>query len=224
MNWWDRIVVLIAGKRIGVLGSRAAGKTTLNTYLREGRVLTEYEPTLGTEAVASGRPQVRQLEGATQGNPGVGKIAIRRGRDVPGDSKTNQADWQDIVMESQALVYLFDVHRLLKQERAYSNQIVYDCQLVGGFLEDRLTRDGAAPQVGMLGTHCDLEPDYAPPDRGSGHLDFYSRVSQRKAVDDARRALGAAQDRPPPLLVGSLKDAESAGELSWRILKQEFHL
>jgi hypothetical protein len=223
MSFWDWIVTLVTGKRVAVLGPRAAGKTTLQTYLREGTIVATYEPTLSATEAGYGRREVKELPGAER-KQGVGKVAVKKGRDVPGDSKANQAAWREQALEYDVVLYLFDAHKVLNGARAMANRIVYDCDLIGGFLEQRLSDGGSLPKAAIVGTHCDLDDAYQPPNKGTAHMAYWAKVTSRKAVTEAQENLSKAYDDPVPVVVGSLKDAESAGELTWRVLKQELDI
>jgi hypothetical protein len=220
MRLWDRFVVLVRGKRLGVLGPRAAGKTTLLQYLTSGSLPTEYRPTLGVEQVKAGRPRVSELGGSRE-DPGSGHVSLRRGRDVPGDSGPNLEAWEEVVFESDAVLYLFNVQLMMSGDQAHATRVLADCELVGGFFRKRKEQGAKLPKAVMVGTHCDLDPDYSPPSAGTEFLLYYSNVIQNADLIAAQQAISQVHAKPVQVVIGSLKNKASASDLSYRVLKQQ---
>src|SRR4051794_32634364 len=102
MNLWDKLVVALTGKRIGILGAPVVGKTVLHRFLREGVVVTTYEATMRPERQEGARPRLETKNAGEDRS----RLAIRKGRDVPGSSRRALADWKRVVGESDILLYL----------------------------------------------------------------------------------------------------------------------
>src|SRR3954470_20949615 len=128
MGLWDRIVVLARGRTVAVLGPQAVGKTTLHHFLRDGvHPGDPYRPTVGTRRVEQGRPEVAD-------NGDHHKIAIRKGLDVPGDSKNNADDWGQLVRDSDVLLYLFDATKILAHDEEQLQRIRGDSDFISEML------------------------------------------------------------------------------------------
>ena len=85
------------GKKIVVLGSKATGKTTLQTFLREGRVVTKYEETL-----------VENLPANTYYGTDF-KFHLKKGKDI-GGSDTYKSYWEKLIKGSDYCFYLFNTY------------------------------------------------------------------------------------------------------------------
>jgi hypothetical protein len=208
----DNVAIFTRGKQLGVLGPRAAGKTTLHTWLRDRTVTTDYVPTLAAESTRKAR-QHFESNGASNG------LILKKGRDVPGDRRTNFADWRKVVSESHYLLYLFDANRLVGGDRDHRREVISDCSMVGQLLYDE-HGDFGGPKVVLVGTHCDQMQGYVPSSQRRQFLKFTQMIAQLEAVDDAQHQLRAARERDhrPPLVLGALNTPEIAADLSVRLM------
>jgi GTPase SAR1 family protein len=220
MNLWDWLVVKFSGSTIGILGQRAAGKTTLHAVFRDAPMPDGYRPTVAAQSVGTGRQLFQALPGSDH-QPQSGKVAVRKGRDVPGDSKLNAASWKDVILESDVVLYLFDVHKLLASDAEYAERFKFDCELIEEFLG---SRTGPEPKFALVGTHCDLEPTYRPPNSGSPFFRFWNKVNTLEVVQYGVIRLGQALENEPRVVLGSMKTLDSAADLAFRICKQELGL
>jgi hypothetical protein len=219
MGLIDGLVIFFSGKRLGVLGERRVGKTVLNKYIREGRLVREYEQTIRADRVRAARPSVTAVDGS-----GSTRVAIKKGHDVPGDSRTNIDAWRDIVRESDYLLYLFDAHLLLHDSGAHGRRVRAQCETITGFLEDRSTSNPPLPKVVMVGTHCDLDASYVSPSLGTRSWRFYNEVRTQADVDRSSMTFGTVLENEAPVVIGSLATREDADDLVARVFRQEFDL
>ena len=146
-------------------------------------------------------------------------LILKKGRDVPGDRRTNFADWRKVVKESHYLLYVFDVNRLVSCDRDHRREVTSDCSMVGQLLYDEHGELGG-PRVVLVGTHCDQLPGYVPSSRRQQFLELTNMIGQLEAVDDALYQLRAARERDPrpPLVLGALNTPDNAADLSVRLL------
>jgi hypothetical protein len=205
------------GKNFGVLGPRAAGKTTLQIWLRDGQLVKDPGPTLA----ASDMNSVWRRRRSTAADVGRTGLILKRGLDVPGDRKTNMSSWRRVVRDAHYLVYMFDAARVLAGEREHRLEISADCSTVGQLIRDE-RGVGRWPKVAVVGTHCDQAPGYAPPSDKSTHLAFKRRLEDVEALSDAQYLLrlNRGTEEDAPLLLGSLDSPEGAEELSVRLLNE----
>jgi hypothetical protein len=216
---WSRIVVLIRGKQIGVLGQRAVGKTFLQTFLREGELPKQYRATVASKKLPPARPKLR----GEKRNEKT-KVAIRTGADVPGDSATNTDEWRELTHEVDVLLYLFNVQLLLEGDASHAERMLVDAELVGSFIDERQKLDKGVPKVALVGTHCDLVDGYEPPSSGTDFLIFFSSVFEREEVKRAALLIGQSLPSVPRPVVGSLATDDEAADLAWRVFHQELKL
>lgn len=224
VNLIDWLSILFMGEKVGVLGSRAAGKTQFQRFIRTGTLpgVTEYKPTLGTELAKAGRATASQQIGSTD-KPSSSRLNIRKGRDVPGDIITNAADWKQVVLDSDALLYLFDAWKLRSDPEAVGLQLKTETDLIRGFLDDRTRHlpDRREPAMVLIGTHCDLDPDYRPPSSGSAFLRYCAKMYRLGVLEECADELGHALADVPTVVFGSLATVEGASDLAYRVFKQE---
>ena len=138
-NLWDRLIVLIGGEHICILGPRASGKTTLYDYLELGTVYGAREQTVAPTPrdVARNRDY---------------KLNIRRGFDTPG-SDVHYAEWKRILDPAKIVFYLFDAG-LARTSPEYGQRISDDSK--------RLKEWGVdGKSVYLLGTHADQDEKLA---------------------------------------------------------------
>jgi hypothetical protein len=148
-------------------------------------------------------------------NGAANGLILKKGRDVPGDRRTNFADWRKVVRESHYLLYLFDAKRLAGRDRDHRREVISDCSMVGQLLFDE-HGDFGGPTVVLVGTHCDQVQGYVPSSQRRQFLQFTQMIANLEAVDDAQHQLRAArvQDHRPPLVLGALNTPENAADLS----------
>jgi hypothetical protein len=210
-RWFTKVVERVAaaavGKQFGVLGPRAAGKTTLHTWLREGVLVSGSRPTVLATTAPAGRAKFPDAS-----------LVIKAGRDVPGERATNLRAWEEVVRQSDYLVYVFDANKLLRGDEDHRREVASDCTVVGQLVRTH-HGDRERPRIAMLGTHCDLATGYAP--TGALFDRFASRVIGLSAVDDGRYYLRQARPNSPrpSVVLGALNTEQSAELVSIRLLK-----
>lgn len=94
------IIRFLYGKKIAILGERETGKTTLYTYLCEGRLIKEYEQTIAKTKMPRANRTIDDL-----------KIRIQEGYDI-GGAKPDRDTWKILFRESDIVFYLFRADRL----------------------------------------------------------------------------------------------------------------
>lgn len=218
MNIWDDLVIFIRGKRIGILGPRAAGKTTLHSWLRDRELPEEYRPTYAPAEKARARPKI-------QSGSDERRISIKKGRDIGGEMIPYLGAWQRVIAESDVLLYLFDVLGPLENNDDYRREMVRDCGMIGALIAEKRSA-GSLPRLALVGTHCDLVEGYCPPSDAAGFLSFIRRIRELEPVKDSLWGLREPLDNAvePELVLGSLVDEESARELEYRLLVQHLEL
>jgi len=113
MRLWIEIVRLLKGKRIAVLGANSSGKTTLHTFLRQKRLIKEYEIT--NELVL--------LDAGTYSNE-KSIIHIKKGVDING-SQDFIKYWEPIIKDSHYCFFLFDTYKLIQNNSFTKEYIDY---------------------------------------------------------------------------------------------------
>jgi hypothetical protein len=210
----DGIAIATRGKRIGILGPRGAGKTTLHTYLRDGELTHAYRPTLG----AAPTHKVRRTLADANNPRRFARLLLKGGQDVGGDRLTNYEQWEAVVRDSHFLVYLFDTERLVAGDDEHRREVVGDCTVVGQSIRKH-HGDSNTPRLVVVGTHCDRVAGYAA-STDPAYLEFDRRVRALQAVGDVLHYLRAARRNAlrPQLLLGALNDTVNADDLAIRML------
>jgi GTPase SAR1 family protein len=128
--------VSLTGKKIAILGPRAAGKTTLYDYLQDGTVATARSQTIApTKRDALRHKDLR--------------LSIKKGRDVPG-SDVHYPEWRRLFKKADIVFYVFDAH-LTRTELDYRERLSRDGR--------QLRKWGADKKViYLVGTHRDKDP------------------------------------------------------------------
>lgn len=95
MRFFNFIARFFVGKNIVILGSKATGKTTLQTFLRKGELVTEYEETQ-KEKLPGGTFQFKDY-----------KFHVSKGHDIGGDESFYE-QWEQLILKCDYCFYLFD--------------------------------------------------------------------------------------------------------------------
>lgn len=200
LNLWDQLVVLLAGKKIGVLGQREAGKTTLHNHLRGMRIESAYTPTVVSKPVPARRPAIETALGH------VRKLALRRSRDVPGNLSGSADAWRELVKESDVLLYVFNAAHVVDGNAARLASIVDDCGFICKTLKDR--KLGEQPElVVLVGNRADEIDGWNPGLSGRRLTDVYDSVAFSPAISQARNLIGSSLIKAPDVVLGSLLKA-----------------
>src|SRR4051794_908672 len=101
MAFIERLKFKVRGVRVAIVGPSQAGKTTMQTWLRESVIVKDPPRTQESVRVPRGR--------ATFESGGrIEKITFTAGSDVRGDAIKGQNAWRKVINRSDVLVYLFD--------------------------------------------------------------------------------------------------------------------
>lgn len=186
-------------------------------------MITRHVPTTGpTDVGAKLQRKFIEAPGSSE-NLGSTTIRIRRGLDVTGDSRAAVDDWRDIVFNSEIVVFMFDVSKILSSADGHRALMQRECDLVGGFISERVASGRSAPLVALVGTHCDKVGRYRPMHVDhEAYNDFFYEV--REVISRPRGALGKALDIEPKVVIGQMTDRETASDLSFRIFKHALKL
>jgi len=101
----DNILRKIKGEKIVILGQNNSGKTTLNIFLREKRLIKRYEVTT----------DLQNLD-ATIYKKDRTKIYLKKGIDINGD-RIYSKYWQSLIKENEYCLFLFDTSKILKGDK-----------------------------------------------------------------------------------------------------------
>lgn len=198
---WDDIVIWWKGKRIAVLGARAVGKTRLIHFLTSGSLPVEEKQTVAATPVASGRRKLAELD-----------LKLKETRDVPGAEA--YPHWKKLVEEADIAFYLLRADLLLAGDQEANEQVRRDVAHIAGWLAQAKRR----PLFCLLGTHCDLDPEYAS-FVSEGRLgEYQDRFSRLETVRLLR--LSAGGDEKARLFVGSLRTEEDCEALVQTLFSQ----
>ena len=102
---FDKIIRVFKGKKIILLGQNSSGKTTLNTFLREKRLVKEYDITSDLEKIKSSTYRKDKT-----------KLHLKKGIDINGDEIYTKY-WEFLITESAYCLFIFDTSKLLKNDR-----------------------------------------------------------------------------------------------------------
>jgi hypothetical protein len=194
---WNQIVLELKGKRLAVIGERQVGKTTLITYLKDGSVPAEYRETVVPEKAKGERIQLNTLQ-----------LDIKTTMDVPG-TKDYYADWQKYYRESDYVLYLLRADRLLAGDAATQSRVLSDFH----HIESWRKQHSSPPTLLLIGTHCDLDPNYASTSAGN-YSDRFRKLPV--VVEAITRGGGGAAVK---VVLGSMETSGDAEALVFNFLK-----
>lgn len=142
---WRKIVSLLKGKKIAVLGAQGVGKTHLITFLTSGVITEEYIQTLAPTSVQGRKFDLRELS-----------LKFRETIDVPG-GQVAYAVWKDLFDDADLVFYLFRVDKIKSGDPETIRRIQQDTRQIRQWIDEK-KRDH--PTVIAIGTFCDFDPDY----------------------------------------------------------------
>lgn len=188
---WDGIVIKLKGKKIAVLGARGVGKTTLLSFLSKGELPSEYMQTVVTESVKGNRFSMADL-----------KLDLKETSDVSGGHDAVE-EWRRIHDSSDIVLYLANATELDRR------RIERDL----GKIESWRAAREKKPKLMVVVTHLDLDPAYvATPAAKQG--DYRDRF----VAENLDSGLHALSERPQ-IIMGSLRDSESAAKVVAQVIK-----
>jgi len=178
----EDVMKSFAGKRVAVIGERAAGKTTLAQFLSTGEIPEEYEQTLDEKRYTGRTIKLSDLE-----------LKVSEINDVPGDSEYYK-QWKNAVSKSEVVYYLARADKIVKNERTRA-RVLRDVKHLCGWLDANPRK-----HVFFVGTHCDLIPEWValtPANRGD-YKDRFFKLKEMREVSLRLRDVDAA------MILGSL--------------------
>lgn len=160
---WDWIVVALKGRKIVVLGERGVGKTRLIRFITSGELTEGYQQTIGTEATASNRLSLSNLE-----------LNIKKSVDVPGATGA-YAEWKAAFDGADIVLYLVRADRLVGGDAKVEARTRADMKHIKQWLE---ARGKSRPHFVIVGTHCDLDKKFATisDDKAGDYVDGFRKL------------------------------------------------
>jgi len=221
---FERARKVLLGTDLVVLGDHEVGKTVIHAFLREGRLVTDYVETIGAKKLArSGKLELGVRVEEEETNSPTGKIRLSKGWDIGGAMVPNADRWKESVWKADIILYVFDAVRITTGDQQHIRLIKDQCATIATWISARQKVGIKPPLVAMVGTHCDLIPDFGPVDTKE-YADFDRLVSRQISLYKPRMKLGGVLPCTPPLSYGSLKSIESADELLARVLFKDLDL
>jgi len=195
---WKKIVRLLKGKQIAVLGARGVGKTHLITFLSKGSIPREYFQTLAPAKVSGRTFYLGDL-----------KLQFRETIDVPGDQAA-YGIWKKMFNEADLVFYLFRADKIKLGDVSEISRIKKDAEQIKLWMNDK-KKD--YPTVLLIGTFCDKDPEYislTPSTRGT-YQDKFMKLERVKQIVNFVN--------PEWWIFGSMENLQSTEEIAARIFK-----
>lgn len=199
---WERILGLLTGKKIAVLGPRASGKTTLITFLLSGDLPEEYFATPKPEKIAGKKIRLGNLA-----------LRVQAVTDVPGDTQSH-SEWERQYDVADIAFYMVDASKIHAGDDAYIKLITGEMRHIGEWLESRKQKP---PKFFFVATHCDLIPDYAS--LASSQVTVFTDAFWKTPLLQKLINL-AGGSKHVRCAAGSLRDVNGSQELAGEILHQ----
>lgn len=198
---WRKIVSLLRGKKIAVLGALGVGKTSLIRFLSTRTITGVYVPTLGAEPVKGLKLNLRDLQ-----------LKFRETSDVSG-SDLAYGLWEELFNDADLVFYLFRVDQVKSGNVETRARILQDAKQIRQWIDGK-KKD--IPTVLAVGTFCDLDPEYIPNPSSMGkYQDGFMRLEIMREIvryiDAKWWVLGSMKDADNP------EDSRNAEDLAYRI-------
>lgn len=198
---WDAILIALRGKKLAVLGARGVGKTHIIKFLTSGSIPAEYKQTVAPEKSAARRFQLRELD-----------LRIKETLDVSGD-KAAYAEWRDLQRGSDVVFYLLRADQLIDGDKKVEERVLEDLRHIGEWLKASSPR----PQLFIIGTHCDLDREFAK--LAAGRMgDYMDKFRNLPTVSKLVAHGGGAQ--AVKVVLGSMKTIRATEDLVYQIFMQ----
>lgn len=192
------LIEKIGGKKVVVLGSRLAGKTTLATFLETGSIPEKHEQTTHVESKKGRRIELKEL-----------KLKINRIEDVPG-SKEHYRQWKEAFVKSDIVLYLFSADEIWEGNTDTEKRVNNDLEHI-----DKWIKENNNNKLYCIGTHCDLIPGFSrvnPENQG----EFEDKLRALPAMKKLRLRAGNST----PFIFGSMKTARHTEVLTCCLLRE----
>ena len=186
-------------KRIAVLGRRGVGKTHLIQFLSTGSIPISYRQGIGRKKVPGRRLQLKDLN-----------LKLNDMQDIGGN---DYGLWKEELNKADFVFYLLRADQLIAHEAEVEASVRQDLRHIGEWLEQHQ----APPKVVIVGTHCDLDPEYNNLTSDT-YGDFYDYFCQLPIVTELVAMAGGR--RNVHIILGSMKDTEQTEDIVYRIFKE----
>ena len=110
--YWKYIKSILMGRNIAILGDAQTGKTTLQNYMRFGKI-PERVPKTGTKDTLTGK--TISMDEIT--------FKISKGEDIGGDDIFFRNNWKDIFMNSDSCIYILDCFKVFNKDEEHLRRI-----------------------------------------------------------------------------------------------------
>ncbi|TXD33788.1 GTPase domain-containing protein [Lujinxingia vulgaris] len=210
VNLYDESQRKVVGKKFGLLGERATGKTTLIYFLQTGRINKNVKPTQAPDNFP-----VSERSFTASGNHGTTRtfpIKMKEGVDVGGGA-SNYETWQKIVKDTDILLYLFRADKALENDTHHCKRIKKDISQIYKWLDERKTATETKPKFFAIGTHCDLSDEFNFQTIDERVEYIKDEFSDLPLIREIYAATGT------PIILGSLDDEQKARGIVVQLFK-----
>ena len=192
---WDEIMTALKGKKLAVLGARKVGKTVLIKYLTTGTVTEDYKQTRRPEKTPARRFRLEDLD-----------LAIKKSYDVPG--KDHHKQWKDITKESDIVLYLLRIDKLMEGDEITEERIRGDMELISSWLEENPKKF----PLFIIGTYFDRLSE--------SKIEDYQDSVRQMPIFETIELLATKSGSDIRVILGSLRSKRDTEELVHNIFSQ----
>lgn len=192
----QRMVKILANKKLSILGAQRVGKTTLFQMFRSGKVTKKSSETVDAEP---GTIFVLRISGK--------EIHVEIPRDVEGNDGAGFPEWRKAFDDAHFVLYLFRADQLLTGSQQNVALVKSHISMLQGWLAEK---HGNPPRIVLVGTFADQLPGFP------GKRDELNQLVGNHPVIKA----GMVKLNNAGLVVGSLENTRVAGYLVKSIVKK----
>lgn len=142
---WDKLPILLSGKRIAVLGEREVGKTHLIRFLSTGTIPMDYEATLDPKKAKGRKFNLRELN-----------LVLKDMLDMSGAEHAYKV-WKQEFDKADIVFYLFRADRFFRGNQRTQTRVEKDLAQIQLWFDEQQAK---RPTLFLIGTHCDLMSEY----------------------------------------------------------------
>ena len=200
MSLWDKIIVAFMGKKLAILGARGVGKTHLLKFLTTGSIPSEYKQTAMIEKAPARRFQIKELN-----------LKIKSTLDL-GGAKV-YGEWKKLHDQADVVIYLLRADLLIVGHNEHETRVKEDLKHIADWRNEQKSR----PKFFIIGTHCDLDPEYPALTHGTigDYVDKF-----RKLPTIATLVAWGGGTQQVKVLLGSMKTLEDTEDLVFQLFTQ----
>lgn len=192
----EDLINFFKGKNLAILGEIETGKTTLHSFLREGKLTTVHEATTRKVVVPKNNFELEDQE-----------LILKKGIDVSGQ-KDYMKDWKDIFIKSDYCFYMFNAHKVYNDNQNHIKNINYHLTHINNWKID----NGVKSQIILIGTFADEISEFKNLNK-SNVQEFEQKIREK-----IKKAYLKVNLTPSNIFIGSLKDKKSIESLLKDIL------